>query len=105
MKAIITGIRYDTEKATEIGGYSNGLSYSDFSHWEATLYTTPRSGRYFLSGSGGPMSRYSETIGQNEWSGGSRIDPLTKEQAFEWAQECLDPDTVERHFSDMVEDA
>ena len=104
MKAIIHGVRYDTEKATLIGSYSYSSS-GDFNHWEATLYKTPRSNKYFLAGSGGPMSRYSQTIGQNEWSGGERIDPLTKEQAFEWAQQYLAAEEVEEHFADMIEDA
>ena len=29
MKQIINGKRYNTETATEIGNYSNGLGYSD----------------------------------------------------------------------------
>jgi len=105
MKSIIHGVRYDTEKAHEIGSYSYGYNREDFHQWEATLYRTPQSGKYFLAGRGGPMSRYSQTIGQNEWSGGSRIDPLTKEQAFEWAQQYLKPEIIDHYFGDMVEDA
>jgi hypothetical protein len=104
MKSIITGVRYDTDKATLIGHYQ--YSYpGDFNHWEAGLYVAPRSGRYFLAGSGGPMTHYSRTIGQNEWSGGEKITPLTKEQAFEWTQKYLDPEEVEAHFGDMIEEA
>ena len=58
MKAIINGLRYDTDKATLIGEASHGYA-SDFQHWEAGLYKTPRSGRFFLAGSGGPMTRWS----------------------------------------------
>src|SRR5208337_3515187 len=47
MRAVINGLRYDTDKAVLIGeaGYSG--SYSDFQWWEAGLYRTPRAGRYF----------------------------------------------------------
>ena len=104
MKAIINGTRYDTEHATEVGRHEFS-NRGDFNYWSATLYMTPRSGRFFLAGSGGPMSRYSETIGQNEWSGGSRIDPLTEAQAFEWAQRYLGTDEVEKYFADLIEEA
>lgn len=104
MKAIIDGIRYDTEKATLLGEASHGHA-GDFEHWEAGLYKTPRSGRHFLAGSGGPMSRYSRTIGQNEWTGGRKIDPLTEQQAFEWAQKYLDPEEIEEHFDHLIDDA
>ena len=99
MKKIIDGIRYDTEKATEIGSasYSNR---SDFHHWAESLYKAPRSGRFFIAGSGGPMSKYSRQIEQNYWSGGERIIPLNAEQAREWCEQYLDdPDDWSEHFS------
>jgi len=109
MKAIINGFRYDTEKATAVGGANNigaGASFwSDFSAWEATLYKTPRAGRYFLAGEGGPMTRFSHRVDQNSTSGGSKIIPMTAEEALEWAENYLDADAVEKHFSDMIKDA
>ncbi|MDX9896095.1 MAG: hypothetical protein RBS34_11640 [Desulfofustis sp.] len=104
MKRIIEGKRYDTEKAIEIGSASNSHP-GDFNWWEATLYKTPRSGVFFLAGEGGPMSRYAMTIGQNEWAGGERIDPMTKDEALKWAEKYLDDDTIEEHFGDSIEDA
>lgn len=109
MKKIVNGLRYDTSKATAIGSYDNvgdGCdSASDFRYWEATLYVTPRSGRYFLAGEGGAMSRFSQSAGQNSWRGGSDIIPLTKDEAMEWAQQYLDTRTVEEYFADAIEDA
>lgn len=106
MKAIINGVRYDTDKATEIGGTTGGSQYSsDFSHWSATLYVTPRAKRHFLAGSGGPMSRYARSTSQNSTSGGSQIDPMSEAEAFEWAQEYLDAEAVEEHFGHLIEDA
>ena len=104
MKAIINGFRYDTEKATLIGNYDNGLSCSDLSNWNAGLYLTPRSKNYFLAGSGGAMTTYSRPAG-NMTSGGSKITPLTKEDAFEWAERYLSEDVVEEYFPDMIQDA
>ena len=107
MKAIINGTRYDTDSATLIGETSNNneASRNDFRFWEAGLYVTKRSGKYFLAGRGGAMSRFATSAGNNSWSGGSGIHPMTKADAFEWAQQELPVDTVEAHFGDIVQDA
>lgn len=109
MRKIINGKRFDTEKAIKIGSYDNigrgADSWSDFKAWEATLYRTPRSGQYFLSGSGGPMTRFSQSAGQNSWTGGEELIPLTKESALEWAEQFLAPEVVEQEFGDLIEDA
>jgi len=102
MKKIIDGLRYDTEKAIEIGSAGEGYA-GDLQQWEATLYKTPRSGRFFVAGSGGPMSRFAQSVGQNQWSGGSDLIPMSVEEARGWAEKYLDADAVERHFE--VEDA
>lgn len=105
MKAIINGLRYDTENARLIGETSHGESTSDFNYWKAGLYKTPRSGRFFLAGYGGPMTRYARSIGNNTSSGGEKIDPMTKEEALKWAEEYLDPDEIEAAFADDIQDA
>jgi len=94
MKRIIDGASYDTDKAEKLGedSYSNRR---DFNFWEEALYRS-RSGRYFLHGEGGPMSRYSVTTGQNEWSGGEKIIPLDRKTAMAWAEEHL---TVQQYTS------
>ena len=101
MKKIINGKRYDTDTAKMLASdsYSNPR---DFRHWREPLYRK-NTGEYFLHGEGGPMSRYAETIGQNEWSGGQKIMPLTIEAAQEWAEEHLDGDEYEQIFG-AVED-
>lgn len=107
MRAIINGVRFDTDKATLIGQTSNDnvCSRSDFHYWEAGLYVTPRSRRYFLAGEGGAMTRFSRSAGQNAWTGGSGIHPMTAEEALEWAEKELPTEVVEKHFADMIEDA
>jgi len=110
MKAIINGKRYDTEKAILIGesGSGGNTSHSDFRWWHAGLYRTPRSGAYFLAGTGGGMTRFSprhRSAGQNAWSGGEAIIPITREQALEWAEAELRPEAIDEHFSDLIEDA
>ena len=104
MRKILNGLRFDTTKATLIGEAS--YSYpGDFHHFVAGLYKTPRSGRYFLAGSGGPMSRFSQSVGQNEWSGGSDIIPLDAEDALEWAEQNLTPEEIELGFGATIKDA
>jgi hypothetical protein len=106
MKAVINGVRFDTEKATLIGSAQSAHASSrDFGHWEADLYKTPKSGRYFLAGEGGPMSRFAESTGQNSWSGGSGIQPMDESDAFEWAQQYLTTEEVEEAFAHLIEEA
>jgi len=105
MRAVINGLRYDTDKAVLIGeaGYSG--SYSDFQWWEAGLYRTPRAGRYFLAGSGGPMTRWARSIGFNGRTGSSGVFPMTPEEAREWAERYLIVDEVEKGFAEAIQDA
>jgi len=107
MKRIINGKRYDTDKAICIGGYDHG-SYpgsGDFSHWSAELYMTPRSKNYFLAGEGGAMTRFARHCADGSSCGGSKLIPIGREDALEWAERYLDNDTIEEYFSDEIEDA
>ena len=101
MKKIINGKRYDTETAESIGvdSYSNP---GDFRHWREELFRK-RTGEYFLYGAGGPMSQYAEQVELNSWSGGSKLIPLSYEQAQKWVEKHLDADIYEELFG-VVED-
>ena len=91
MKKIINGKLYDTEKAKNVGSWSNNLSYRDFNNMSETLYLK-RTGEFFLYGEGGPMTKYAESVGQNSWTGGEKIIPLSAASARKWAEEHLDAD-------------
>ena len=105
MKKIINGLRYDTENATLIGSYSTpGIGTGDFSYWEASLYKTPRSGRYFLAGEGHGMTMFGSTFGEcRGW--GSKLIPMSEREALEWAEQYLDHDEIEEHFGALIKDA
>ena len=103
MKKIINSKVYDTETAKDLGSWANGGSWKDFSHIEETLYRK-KTGEFFLHGEGGPMTKYAVPQGQNSWSGGERIMPLSYAEAKAWAEEHLDGDDYERIFGAVVED-
>lgn len=98
MKKVIQGVLCDTSTAKYLGSASY-LGDRDFAHWSEKLYRT-KSGKFFLYGEGGPASRYAMTIGQNEWSGGEKIQLLSRETAMEWAEENLDDDDYIAAFGD-----
>ena len=101
MKKVISGALYDTETAKLLGkdSYSNP---GDFQYWVETLYRT-KSGKYFLHGEGGAMTKYAVSVGQNEWSGGEKIIPLDLDSAQKWAEEHLDGDEYIRAFGEPEE--
>lgn len=105
MRATINGLRYDTAKATLIGEAGAAVMQNDSKWWAAGLYRSPRAGRYFLAGQGGPMTRWARKIEQSWWSGGSGIVPLTREEALEWAAAELTPAEVDAGFAEHVQDA
>ena len=101
MKKIINGRLYDTSTAKLIG--STQYSYpGDFSFWRVELYRK-KTGEFFLYGEGGPMTQYAHRTGQNQWSGGEGIRPLTLREAREWAERYLDVEKYEQTFGVIEE--
>lgn len=103
MKKIINGKLYNTETAKEIGAWSNSWNRGDFSEFEEYLFQK-RTGEFFLYGEGGPMTKYAVSCGSNNWSGGSKIIPLTWEDAREWAEKHLEVEEYEKAFGEVSED-
>lgn len=103
MKQIIRGKKYSTETAKQVGVACNAGGWNDFTHYEERLYLK-KNGEYFLHGEGGRETRYAQSSGQNSWSGGEKIIPLTYEAAKAWALANLDAGEVEALFGDVVED-
>ena len=84
MKKIVNSRLYDTETASLIGYYDNGLGAGDFRSCYEALYKKKK-GEFFLYGSGGAMTAYAEPCGGG-WSAGSTIIPLTEKEAKDWAE-------------------
>ena len=103
MKKIIDGKMYNTETATELGCSSNSGDWRDFSHYCETLFRK-RTGEFFLLGQGGPATKYAESVGQNQWSGGSRIMPMSWDEARDWVEKNLTSAEYESIFGEVPED-
>lgn len=102
MKKIIDGKVYNTETAKSLTTYQYGTS-NDLRYYCEELFVTSK-GNYFLFGEGGPASRYAVTCSGSS-SGGRDITALTRQEAFEWCQEHNRVSTIEKVFSDMMEEA
>lgn len=103
MKAIIDGLRYDTERAERVAAQESGHRSDDCHYIEETLYRT-ENGRWFLHGKGGARTRYSESVGDG-WQGGSEIRPLTSEEAMAWLEQHNRVRALEAHFDDTIQEA
>lgn len=88
MKQIIKNKLYNTETAQYLGCDAGG---DGFGRWCEELYLK-RTGEFFLYGEGGPRTQYAVSNGDNSWSGGDRIIPLSAAAAREWAEKHLDAD-------------
>ena len=97
MKKVINGKRDDTETAELVGEYANTYNYSDWNYECEELYRK-KTGEFFLYGKGGPMSKYAIPSGNNNWSGSSKIIPLTIDEAKKWVEKNLDADDYEKLF-------
>lgn len=102
MKKIINGKLYNTDTAKELATYESG-AVSDNSHYIEMLYRK-RTGEYFLYGEGGPASRYAEqAYGDNAFTSGEGIVPLTLNGAEKWAEKNLEADEYESIFGAVGE--
>lgn len=103
-RKIIMDLKYDTESAVKIGSVEvePQAGFSCLTAWRATLYKTPRAGRYFLLGSGGPMTRFSNDKNWDLW--GDKLIRINESQAFKWALCYLASTTVNAHFQHLLSD-
>jgi hypothetical protein len=50
------------------------------------------------------MTQWARSVDQNSRAGGSGIIVMSAEEAMLWAERHLGADTVEEHFSDLIEE-
>ena len=102
MRKILKNKVYDTDTANYIGQYSYKPEDRLYGYDEE-LYRK-RTGEYFMYCDGGPGSRYSREYGNNSREGIALIEPLTYDEAKEWAKEYLPAETYENEFGIVDED-
>lgn len=85
MKRIVNGKLYDTENAEMFCEYSFS-NPSDFKHVYEALYKSS-DGQFFIKFSGGAMSKYSISYGQNEVGGSDGIRLVSEEEAMAFLEE------------------
>ena len=100
MKKIISGKRYDTETAKEVGYYS--INPGQLNELTETLYRK-NTGEFFLHGEGGPQTKYATADGLSGWASGERILPLSIAEAKEWAEAHMTAEEYEAVF-EIAED-
>jgi hypothetical protein len=101
MKKIVNGRKYDTDTATMVASWDNGLNYSDFRSLKEILYRK-KTGEYFLHGKGGAMTQYSESDG-NCSRGSQDLIPLDIDEAKKWSAEKMSVDDYESNFGEVSE--
>lgn len=98
MKKVIDGKVYNTETATQIANWDNGVYGRDFRACDESLYVTKK-GTYFVHGEGGGLSRWSQPCGSNGSCGGEGIEVLSKKAALQWCEEHgVDADVIAENF-------
>ena len=101
MRKIIKGKVYDVDKAKKLATWEHS-NRRDFGYICETLYIK-RTGEYFIAGEGGAQTKYREWAGENCWTGGSKITPITEQEARQWVEEHAN-DEYERIFGKVYED-
>lgn len=100
MREIINGETYDTEEqGTKLIASHDcpGVACNELRYWEEDLYLTD-SGRWFLHGTGGPLTLWSDLDGTGNRIQGTRIEPMTEERASRWLQDAGEVEVWRRHF-------
>jgi len=104
MRAIIDGLRYDTDTAEAVHVWTNGLPRGDLRFRAKTLYRTPK-GRWFIHHEGGPMTDLAQRVSDSTITGGEKIEPVSEDDAFRFLTTHGGEDAAERYFPDRVQDA
>jgi hypothetical protein len=98
MKSTIDGKRYDTGTATIVAEWNNGRPASDSRWCSERLYRKERSGKFFLHGEGGALSRYSRRHAGDS-VGYEAIFPCSRSEAEWWCEKTEQQEalSVDRH--------
>ncbi len=101
MEKIIKGRKYNTDTATSICTYDNGLPNGDFNYISEELFVK-RTGEYFLHCIGGAKTKYAKSDGDMICAG-SIIIPISDEQAKKFVENYSTSDVYEEYFGEVKE--
>ena len=97
MRKVINKKLYDTDHARKVAYWDNDCPVNDFSYCEETLYQKPRTGEYFLVGSGGPRSPYNK-VSYGSLVGSDALLILSRDEAMRWCEEKAPAEVYEAEF-------
>lgn len=103
MRALIDGLRYDTQSAEEVARATSPRDDTDLCYYDEGLYLSPN-GTWFLAGRGNAGTKYASPMGHYLGSG-ERIIPLRPHDARAWLEFYGLLDLLEACFPDAVRDA
>ena len=106
MKKTINGKMYNTDTAIWVDSLIIN-SRDSWNNISEDLYTT-KNDNFFLSGYGESNTKWAVKFGQYKDKRGtltSDIQAITKEEALAWCEKNSDAETIEEHFSEIVEEA
>lgn len=95
MKKIINDKRYNTDTAKALAVSSCNIG--KISQVVETLYRK-NTGEYFLHCEGGPATKYARFLGNNSWTSGEMILPLTLSEAEAWSKDHISEEDFSRIF-------
>ncbi len=101
MKQIINGKTYNTETAECVASYYSRIGDRLYNLTEY-LYKK-KDGEMFLEGEGGPMTEYAVQIDSNNWSGSTRLIPLSANEAKDWVEKHCSADVYIQLFGEPEE--
>jgi hypothetical protein len=108
MIRVINGLRYNTETATLVFRYWNGMPMSDFRYRYKDLYRT-KSGAWFIHHDGGAMTDMAVSVGNNGSGASEDIEPVSEDDAYGFLEAHSDDseaqEAIDKFFPDRVVDA
>ncbi|OFV71538.1 hypothetical protein [Acetobacterium wieringae] len=97
MKKVIKNKLYNTQSATQLADWENGCPRMDPLYVKENLYIK-KTGEYFIHAYGGAATQYAEQSGNNQFTAGEILLPITFEEAESWAKEKLQAEVYDKIF-------
>lgn len=104
MIRVINGKRYNSNTATKVAGYWNGLGIEDYKYESRSLYLTKQK-NWFLIFYGSTGIEDDDYYDEKYPDDDSGLRPMTDDEAFQWLESHEKTVSLEKYFADRIEDA